>query len=286
MLKAAAILEPQFAKYPNHPGVAHYLIHVYDAPPLAQKGLPAAQALRDHRAGCAACAAHAVAHLHPRRRLAGLGGDQPSAPADVGATRQAKAPRPSTPATTWCTPTCSWPATPPRASRRWTRHVRSSIDAGVRRHLCRSRRCRRATRSSAATGARRRSLQPPTGGAPVHPGDHLLCPRARRGAQSATCRAAEQAGRRARQARRRRCARRGTTTGQREVEIQQLAAAAWIAFARRRNDEALRARCARRPTWRTSNEKHIVTPGRILPARELLGDMLLEAGQPAAALAE
>jgi len=33
-------------------------------------------------------------------------------------------------------------------------------------------------------------------------------------------------------------------------------------------------------------EKHIVTPGRILPARELLGDMLLEAGQPAAALAE
>jgi len=34
------------------------------------------------------------------------------------------------------------------------------------------------------------------------------------------------------------------------------------------------------------NEKHIVTPGRILPARELLGDMLLEMGQPAAALAE
>ena len=34
------------------------------------------------------------------------------------------------------------------------------------------------------------------------------------------------------------------------------------------------------------NEKHIVTPGRILPARELLGDMLLEAGQPAAALQE
>src|SRR5256885_16428502 len=38
-LKAAAILEKQFAKYPNHPGVAHYLIHSYDAPPVAQKGL-------------------------------------------------------------------------------------------------------------------------------------------------------------------------------------------------------------------------------------------------------
>jgi tetratricopeptide (TPR) repeat protein len=33
-------------------------------------------------------------------------------------------------------------------------------------------------------------------------------------------------------------------------------------------------------------EKHIITPGRILPARELLADMLMEAGQPAAALAE
>jgi hypothetical protein len=34
-LKAAAILERQFSKYPDHPGVAHYLIHSYDAPPIA-----------------------------------------------------------------------------------------------------------------------------------------------------------------------------------------------------------------------------------------------------------
>jgi tetratricopeptide (TPR) repeat protein len=42
-LKAAAILERQFAKHPNHPGVAHYLIHSYDAPPIAAHGLPAAR---------------------------------------------------------------------------------------------------------------------------------------------------------------------------------------------------------------------------------------------------
>src|SRR4029450_5305956 len=42
-LKAAAVLEKEFAKYPDHPGVAHYLIHSYDAPPIAQKGLPAAR---------------------------------------------------------------------------------------------------------------------------------------------------------------------------------------------------------------------------------------------------
>src|SRR5256884_3334857 len=42
-LKAAAILEKQFAKHPDHPGVAHYLIHSYDAPPIAQQGIPAAR---------------------------------------------------------------------------------------------------------------------------------------------------------------------------------------------------------------------------------------------------
>ena len=41
--KAAAILEPIFAEQPNHPGVAHYLIHSDDAPPLAEAGLPAAR---------------------------------------------------------------------------------------------------------------------------------------------------------------------------------------------------------------------------------------------------
>lgn len=42
-LKAAAILEPLFKKYPNHPGVAHYLIHTYDYAGLAERGLPSAR---------------------------------------------------------------------------------------------------------------------------------------------------------------------------------------------------------------------------------------------------
>lgn len=41
---AAEILEPLFKRYPQHPGVAHYLIHAYDNPELAQRGLPAARA--------------------------------------------------------------------------------------------------------------------------------------------------------------------------------------------------------------------------------------------------
>jgi tetratricopeptide (TPR) repeat protein len=42
-LKAAAILERLWKKNPNHPGVAHYLIHSYDYPALAERGLAAAR---------------------------------------------------------------------------------------------------------------------------------------------------------------------------------------------------------------------------------------------------
>src|SRR5262245_32193898 len=42
-LKGAAILEPIFKRQPRHPGIAHYLIHLYDYPAIAEKGLDAAK---------------------------------------------------------------------------------------------------------------------------------------------------------------------------------------------------------------------------------------------------
>jgi hypothetical protein len=42
-LKGAALLEPIFKRRPLHPGVAHYLIHLYDYPAIAEKGLNAAK---------------------------------------------------------------------------------------------------------------------------------------------------------------------------------------------------------------------------------------------------
>lgn len=42
-LKGASILEPIFRRQPHHPGVAHYLIHLYDSPALAAKGIDAAE---------------------------------------------------------------------------------------------------------------------------------------------------------------------------------------------------------------------------------------------------
>jgi hypothetical protein len=41
--KAGAILEPLFAEQPEHPGIAHYIIHAYDYPPLAPSALDAAR---------------------------------------------------------------------------------------------------------------------------------------------------------------------------------------------------------------------------------------------------
>ena len=54
-LKGAALLEPIFRRQPRHPGVAHYLIHLYDTPALAEKGLDAAR----RYAGIAPAAPHA-----------------------------------------------------------------------------------------------------------------------------------------------------------------------------------------------------------------------------------
>ncbi|HMF22191.1 MAG TPA: hypothetical protein VKG24_08705, partial [Pseudolabrys sp.] len=64
-LKGAAILEPIFARQPQHPGVAHYLIHLYDYPPLAEKGLKAAR-LYAKIAPDASHAQHMPSHIFTR----------------------------------------------------------------------------------------------------------------------------------------------------------------------------------------------------------------------------
>ena len=70
-----------------------------------------------------------------------------------------------------------------------------------------------------------------------------------------------------------------------EVEIQQLSAAGWIALGDSDSVEALKFMRAA-ADLEDKNEKQIVMPGRVVPARELLGEMLLELKQPEAALKE
>lgn len=55
-LQAAEVLEPLYKRMPNHPGLAHYIIHSYDVPLLAPKALPAARSY----AGIAPVVPHAL----------------------------------------------------------------------------------------------------------------------------------------------------------------------------------------------------------------------------------
>jgi hypothetical protein len=66
--KAAAVLETLFKEEPNHPGVAHYLIHSYDKPQLAELGLPAARSYAKI-APAAPHALHMPSHIFARLGL-------------------------------------------------------------------------------------------------------------------------------------------------------------------------------------------------------------------------
>ncbi|UCF21719.1 MAG: hypothetical protein JSU87_14695 [Gemmatimonadota bacterium] len=70
-----------------------------------------------------------------------------------------------------------------------------------------------------------------------------------------------------------------------QVEIQRAAARAWLELAEGSRDEALSTMRAA-AQQEAGTEKHPVTPGEVLPARELLADMLLELDRPAEALVE
>jgi tetratricopeptide (TPR) repeat protein len=75
----------------------------------------------------------------------------------------------------------------------------------------------------------------------------------------------------------------GYWAGQAEFQIKTVNA--WIALAEKHHDEALRLMQAAAEAEEAS-DKHPVTPGNIVPSRELLAEMLMALGQPARALAE
>ena len=83
-LKAVAILEPIEKKLPDHPGVAHLIIHSYDYAPIASRGLPAAR----RYAALAPTAPHAL-HM-PSHIFSTLGMWQEAIEADLASDTAAK----------------------------------------------------------------------------------------------------------------------------------------------------------------------------------------------------
>lgn len=83
--RAMAVLKPLFAKYPDHPGVVHYVIHACDTPSLAPEGLAAAR----HYGDIAASGPHAV-HM-PGHIFARLGLWQEDIDSNAGSVAASKA---------------------------------------------------------------------------------------------------------------------------------------------------------------------------------------------------
>ncbi|HLX22598.1 MAG TPA: hypothetical protein VKR38_04555 [Usitatibacter sp.] len=278
--KAAAILEVEFAKYPDHPGVAHYLIHSYDAPPLAEQGLVAAR----RYAAIAPAAPHALhmpSHIFTRvgaweesvatnarsAKVARAAGDIDEAYhaadymiyAELQLGRDVQARRDMEDA-------LSVPGASPRFIAPYARAAMPARYALERGDW------------NAAMKLQPQGSNYPFVEAITYYSRALGA--ARSGDTISARRDAERLGDFYHA-----LAEAKNTYWATEVEIQQLSAAGWIALAEGKPDDALRLMRGA-ADLEDRNEKHIVTPGRVVPARELLGEMLIQLKKPEAALAE
>jgi hypothetical protein len=280
-VRAATILAREATRYPDHPGISHYLIHVYDAPPLAAQGLPAAR----RYAGLAPDAPHAL-HM-PSHIFTRVGAWTESAATNDrsfgSALRGNEAPE-AYHASDYLVYADLQMARDGAARAAIDRAFAVALPAGANPVVAYPTAAMPA-RYAAERGdwGAANALVPPTGGLPFTQALTWYAKAlgsARLGDAEATRQAAAELA-----TRQQALLAAGNAYWAREVEIQQRAALAWAAFAAKDTAAAL-AGMREAADLEDRNEKHIVTPGRILPARELLGDMLLEAGQPALALRE
>jgi hypothetical protein len=280
-LKAAGILEQQFKKHPHHPGVAHYLIHSYDAPPIAQKGLDAARRYADI-APDAPHALHMPSHIFTR-----VGEWADSAATNrrsADAALKSKEPDQAAHALDYAAYAYLQLARDSEA-RKVTDEVlgytgfNTNIFTGS--YAAAAMPARMALERGdwrAATQLEPRADKFPFTMAMTHYARALGA--ARTGNPAAAQKDVERIAAFGEQLKEAKNAYWGG-----EVEVMRLTAVAWVAHAQRNTDAALE-NMRRAADLEDKSDKHIVTPARLLPARELLGDMLLELKRPAEALKE
>jgi len=280
-LKAASILEEQFKKHPDHPGVAHYLIHAYDYPLIAQKGLTAAKRYSEI-APSAPHALHMPSHIFTR-----VGAWRESAVSNERSAAVAKAEN---------EPDARLHAMDYMVYA----YLQLARDGDARRVLDEAPRVagakptvRSVPYALAAIPARyamERSAWKEAAELQLHasrfPFTEAITHFARAigAARSGDAAAAERDVQElARIVEALKATKDAYWTV--EVEVQRLSGAAWVAFAKGSRGEALNLMRAA-ADLEDKSEKAAVSPARIVPARELLGDMLLESGRPGDALAE
>jgi hypothetical protein len=281
-LKAAQLLEPLLNAYPDHPGVAHFLIHSYDFPPLAEKGLAAAR----RYASIAPSAPHAL-HM-PSHIFTRVGAWEDSAATNVRSEQTARA-------------NSSGDEILHAIDYQVYAYLQMARDADAKKAIDRGMEdagrfgfFRPAGPFGQAAAPARYALErgdwKSAAQLPVKPTRFLHADAITHFARAlGAARAGDPAAAKADLARlselrdQLSAAKSGYWAGQ--VDIQWLGASAWAALAEGRRDEALEL-MREAADKESASEKASISPGPILPARELLGDMLLELGQPDRALKE
>ena len=288
LLEAGALLERLAKAHPDHPGLAHYVIHSYDVPALASRAVAAAK----QYAAIAPSAPHAL-HM-PSHTFTRLGYWQESIDsnlASANAARREKSPGEELHAMDYQTYAYLQTAQdaaarklvdalPEVVSRFDPDQIGGAAPGTAGLFAIAAIPARYALERRAWSEAARLELRPSR----FAPADAMtLFARALGAAQTGDIATAQTAVDGLQQLRDR-LAQAKEAYWSEQVEIQRLGATAWIALKEGRADEALQ-------TMRTAaeredaTEKNAMTPGPIAPARELLGDMFLQLKKPADALA-
>ena len=277
-LKAAAILEGIFKRQPQHPGVAHYLIHSYDYPPIAEKGLDAARSY-SKIAPSAPHAQHMPSHIFTR-----VGYWKDSIAANQASVRAAKAEKgygDQLHGQDYMV-YAYLQLGQDRAARAVIDEMASATgpDAPGSSFALAASPARYVVERGDWNGAAELAVRPtkfPHVAAITHFARALGAARSGK-AEAAQMDVAKLAELRDKL----REAKDAYWAGQ--VDIQWQIANAWLLNAQGKPDEALKAMAAAADA-EDKTEKALVTPGPIAPARELLGAMLLERGMAKEALA-
>ena len=289
-LKAGAILEKLFEQEPNHPGLAHYIIHTYDVPPLAGRALTAARRYSE----IAPDAPHAL-HM-PSHTFTRTGYWEDSISSNVAAaasSRREKQTAEELHSTDY----------------QIYAYLQTAQDAAAQRLV-----------NALPEIASRFDPKPLFGGAGGPATGYFalaaiparfalerrdwkqaaqLVPRetpfayteamtwfarglgAARSGQAAAARESEAALQQIHE----KLSKAGENYWALQVEIQEVAVGAWASLVEGKKEDALK-QMRSAAELEDGTEKSAVTPGPLAPARELLGEMLLELNQPAPALRE
>jgi hypothetical protein len=289
-LKAGTILEKLFAEEPTHPGLAHYIIHAYDVPALAGRALVAAQ----RYAEIAPDAPHAL-HM-PSHTFTRLGYWQESIDSNVAAAAAARRQGQTAEelhASDYETYAYLQTGQDRAAARIVTALPEMASRFDPRASLIGAGPPSAGYFALAAIPARyameRRDWQQAEGLAvsetPFPYTDAMTWfARGLGASRLGHAAAANEAATALRQIQQR-LSKADEHYWAQQVEIQATAVSAWFALAAGKNEEALR-QMELAANMEDGTEKSVVTPGPLSPARELLGEMLLEMNEPTKALAQ